>query len=679
MNTFYGFEFWRNFLLFFPVAILVFYLPGLVLLKNFRLSKFETISLGVPLGIALFAWQGFIFGYLGMRWLTYVYVIVPPIYLYFTLRKTLSLIEIKMSLTRFVKEYSLVLFLIVVGVIIQLSAIWFTAVRINGSLVLCCGNIHDNIWFGSIASELVSRFPPQQPGMSDVLLKNYHYWSNLVVAEIARIFYLPLSAIQFQYMPLLLSVLLGLNAISFGRILKLPKQYIFWLVFFLYFGSDAIYWLLFALGKGLDFSMSSLEDGARFLTNLPRSYAVILFMSGLTLYIHWVKSKFTLSIFPLVVLFSSLQGFKIYFAIYSIIGLFSSSIVFMPDKKLRPFILALVTLVLSGVGYVPVNSTAGGLYYTGFWRFEDFIVQPRLGLIRLELARVVFHDHKNYFRVFVYDMLFLLLYTLSIFGTKLLGFIQTIRSLKHFPLFLHVFLISGLAVNFVLGSFYQQTVGTSNTFNFLVVFFIVFSYYTALSCWYFISRQPSRLFVWFLTVVVMIITVPRIIKEFSQNIINIRNGGGYTISDNYGKTVEFLREKVNNTQQILVGPGTPTLDDNSPMVSFLTNKQMYLSGRGQLVVSNVDAFSRERNVDTLFRKQNNLATAKLLQNEPIDFILVSTPNAIRSTPSAQYLDVVYQNKDLVVLRVDPDKITIFLKKFYPSFSFCLPSRCKSNQ
>lgn len=676
MDTFTSFEFWRNFLFFFPVIILAFYLPALVLLKNFRLSKFETISLGVPLGIALFAWQGFIFGYLGMRWLTYIYVLASLFYLLFTQKKAISLGAISASLVMFLKEYSLVLILIIVGVVIQLSAIWFTAVQQDGRIFFCCGNIHDNIWFGSIASELVSRFPPHQPGMTDVILKNYHYWSNLVVAEITRIFHLPPSAVQFQYLPLLLSALLGFNAISFGRILKLPKQYIFWLVFFLYFGSDAIYWLLFTLGKGLDFSMSSLEDGARFLTNLPRSYALILFIAGLTLYIHWVKSKFTLSMVPLVILFSSLQGFKVYFAIFSIIGLFSASIVFIPVMKLRPLLLAIVTLVLSGVGYFPVNSTAGGLYYTGFWRFEDFIVQPRLGLIRLELARVVFYDHNNYLRVFVYDVFFLFLYSISIFGTKLVGFIQTIRSLRNFPLFLHVFLISGLVASFVVGSFYQQTVGTSNTFNFHVVFFIIISYYTALSCWFFISRQQNRLFVWIISGLVVFITMPRIMKEFSQNIINLRNGGGYHISDNYEKTVKYLRERVSNTQQVLVGPGTPTLDDNSPTVSLLTNKQMYLSGKGLLSHFHVDTFSRERNTDILFREQNDLATAKLLQNEPIDFIVVSTPSAILSTPSAQYLDVVYQNQDMTVLKVIPEKITSFLNQYYPSFSRCLPSRCK---
>src|SRR5581483_9104479 len=125
--------------------------------------------------------------------------------------------------------------------------------------------------------------------MSDVLVHNYHYWSNIVVAEMVRIFHLPALFVQFQFSTVLISVLLGCNAVVFGQILGISKKFVRWLVFLFYFGSDLVFYILLILGRNITqiTKISSLEDGSIFLINPPRAFSHVIALAGLALITLW--------------------------------------------------------------------------------------------------------------------------------------------------------------------------------------------------------------------------------------------------------------------------------------------------------------------------------------------------------------------------------------------------------
>ena len=109
------------------------------------------------------------------------------------------------------------------------------------------------------------------------------------------------------------------------------------------------------------------------------------------------------------------------------------------------------------------------MYFTGLSLFENFIVQPWMMLDRLELARRIYLEHRSWLRVIQYEVIFAFIFIATVFGTKLLGLFQTRKSLSRLPIELHIFLISGMAVSVILGLFFQQYTGGSNTFNFWFV------------------------------------------------------------------------------------------------------------------------------------------------------------------------------------------------------------------
>lgn len=63
-------------LVFALAAFLAFYIPGDVFVRRLRLSLLPRIVLALGFGLALWAFQGFVFGFLGWRFLTYVYLVV---------------------------------------------------------------------------------------------------------------------------------------------------------------------------------------------------------------------------------------------------------------------------------------------------------------------------------------------------------------------------------------------------------------------------------------------------------------------------------------------------------------------------------------------------------------------------------------------------------------------------
>src|SRR3989344_3746483 len=68
--------FWTYFLIFFIAVFIAFFVPGDLFLRNNNLSIFQRLILGSSLGMILWCWQGYIFGYMNIRWMSYAYLFV---------------------------------------------------------------------------------------------------------------------------------------------------------------------------------------------------------------------------------------------------------------------------------------------------------------------------------------------------------------------------------------------------------------------------------------------------------------------------------------------------------------------------------------------------------------------------------------------------------------------------
>ncbi len=607
------------FIYFLFAIFLAWYIPGDIVLSKLSLSNFQRSVLALLTGIVLWGWQGYVFGYLHLRWFPYIYLLF---FLLFWLKK-LSQKEIgEIKKVRFFEKRDLILLLLLfTGTLMQLSAAWFNGVIYKNGIYFCCGNPEDNFFHISLTNALINHIPPFEPGAYGVVVQNYHYWGNLILAELIRVFHLPLVATEFQYFTILTSLLLGLSAVVFGQLVNMGKIGSRWLIFFLYFGGDLIYLLLSIRGKGINFQMSSIEDGSKFLSNPPRAISIVLFFAAISIFVIWIRKKDRYSGFITMFLLGSLIGFKVYTGIFVLTGLGVLGIYYLFKKQYTRIAFILFAFFLSIMIYLPVNSGAGGLYFTYFWIFENFASQPLLGFTRLMLAHAIYISHHNIPKIAIDEIFFITLFTFGIFGTKLFGFVQSFKSLRVFPKELHIFFLSGILVSAVTGFFFQQTSGGSNTFNFLVSIFIFSSLYAALACTYLLDKIRNKVILNIAILLIIILTIPRVIYETRNNLANLFSGFGYYITGNEIEAFSYLTSVSSPNAIVLVNSKAFEMDEHSSYINFLIPRRMFLSGIGLLDSHKINVKDQKKDLDIILNSKNASLIGETLNKDNIDYII----------------------------------------------------------
>ena len=181
--------------LYFLIIFLSWFIPGSLLITKNRLSDLSYAVVSTGVGMVLWAYQGWVFGYLSIRWATYVYLLI--FFLWWIRRSSIRRFQTKSLINRIkksIKSIDIILLLIVVaGVSIQIQGAWFNGLVVNGTSIFLGGHPPDNFWHASLMGSLVRSIPPIQPAMYPELVSHYHYWGNMIVAELVRVYHLPLA------------------------------------------------------------------------------------------------------------------------------------------------------------------------------------------------------------------------------------------------------------------------------------------------------------------------------------------------------------------------------------------------------------------------------------------------------------------------------------------------------
>ncbi|MEK7141525.1 MAG: hypothetical protein AAB800_03200 [Patescibacteria group bacterium] len=645
--------FWLQFLYYFFVVCIAYYIPGSLLLRQISIPRIIKISISITLGMVLFAYQGYLFGVLHIRYLTYFYVLACFV-IWLHVRQKSQKTEIGVPFAMNWKIWSVIL----IGSFMQLSTIWFTGVVLKGTAYYCCGNANDNFFYGSLSRKIIDSIPPKHPGMTGALLENYHYWSNIVVGETSRISGLPVFQLQFQYSTVLIALLMGI--LLFGLVWQLggSGNLGLWTLFFFYFGSDAIYWIIIALKSAPPFSMSSLEDGPGFLANYPRAMAVMVGVAAMTMLFYVRKKPTVVTVIVTSLLFASTAGMKIYVAFFMYVGLLSIALFdAIRHRSKIAAVVGLVTVALVLPVYMQTNAGAGGLYYLGFWRAQNFIVQPWLNLLRLEQARIIYEGDHKWMQVLFFNILFTAIYIVAIYGTKVIALFNNKNTLKQLPLGFHVFMFPALCTSFLLGFFYNQDTGESNTFNFLISVFIFSSFYAALVIQY-VTDRHRRLSV-IIAFIVIFLTVPRPLYRTYQNISDVIHKRGFSISKGILDGAKAMRSATHSNDVFLVDPRYFKFDTEGPVFSMLLDRPMFYSGEQFLYWFKAppqEVARRKEAASIITSSLNIIEVAAMVKQYPISYIIDSPVSLIGSTTSASFLDTYYANDDIRVLRVRADAI-----------------------
>ncbi|SRR6266568_92970 len=662
-------------LLFFFAVFIAFYIPGNLSLQKLSLTSFQKIVLSIIVGMAFWGWQGFVFGFLGIRWMTYIYLLLLIIlWLRSDDSKKVQYVTKRFQQNLLLKIDTLLLFIVALGTLLQLVSIFFMGFVGKTGMYFCCA-IPDSLYHIALTNQLVNQVPPTEPGMAGVVVHNYHYLSNLVAADLIRIFHLPLIATQFQYFVVLLSLLLGLAAIVFGQILHMKKSYIRWLVFFLYFSGDLTYLLSFLAGKGINFTTPFLENALWLWISPPRVFAAVIYFAGLSLLALWIKQKRMLVGIPMAFVLASLVSFKIYDGIFMAAGVVALFVYFAFTKQFRMLLPLLLTGILSLIFYLPVNIHSGGLVFTSTWRIENFVVQPGLGIQHFELAREIYASHHNWFGVTRFEILFFILYIVFVFGTIILGIFQTKKSLSLFPRELNIFLLSGIGVNAILGLFFIQQSGGANSSQFLITVDILGSIYAALACYYWVEKFKDAV-KYIAILLIVLLTIPRVINTGYADTVKLLHNSLFTIDNNQLQALRYLNmntppsaiilaDNLDREQPYKSNPksnkiAVPLTDNRSYVgnlsyyISFLANRTLFIDGdsyTNSIVESHGVDITKRVNIErTIFLNKSPFLIEDLLHQNNITYVYLGSNTLLAKNPPS-FMDVVFKNTEISILKV----------------------------
>jgi hypothetical protein len=645
MQTFLNQQFWLHFLYFWIAVFFSIYIPGSLVLKRLRLNGFENHTLSLVIGIVLLSWQGMIFGYLQVRWLTYVYLTLTSIVWFWFFIKEKHIF----NFPKIQRSTVLLIFLLSLGVLAQLTITWFAGIQFKDGVYYCCGDTRDNILHIAYVNQIVHNFPPIEPGLQGVTVKNYHYWGHITVAELVRVFHLPLVNTTMQYIPLLLSILYGCLGITFGRLLKLKQSFTLWLIFFLYFAGDSVYLTIFVLQKTLNFHTSIIAPATNFLVNYPMAFSLIVFLGGLNIFAVWSKERKTYIAILVALILGSVIGFKVNTAIASLCGLLVTAGYLCLKKNFQLVIPSILAVLLSLIIYAPVNLGTGGLFYSGFWRVENWVVQPIFNLSRYELAREVYRGHNNWPVALLYDLLFTLFYFLS-FGTILIGFIQLKKSVRVFPREIHIFLISGIFICSIIGLFFLQNPGGANSIFFLITAYIIASFYAALTCSYWLNIKKSRLYI-ILAISIIMLTIPESMQSVVRNIVSIKNHIGYVINNEELRAFDYIQSETPKNSIVLVEPNTG-LNYEAPYVGVYTDRPMFLSNVGnELITHGIPFAPQALSVNIIFSSTDGAKVRNELIKNRIKYIYMGSNKNLAFDNVSNILDLVFSNNTIKIYEV----------------------------
>lgn len=671
----YPFISWQFLAYFFSFVISIycsFYLPGALLISRQKLGLGLTILLSFCLGLSLWGFQGFVFGYLQVRAATYLYLIIVLI---LSWRKGLICFDFLTRCVAWVKGHVLLSLFVTLGIFVQMSAVIGSGVLYPDGIRFFGVNRADGIMHLAFIQSIMHHFPPIEPGAYGHQITNYHYWSDLIISDLIRIWGLPITHTFFQYFPLLLSILTGLAGYQVVKALGFSNKAGIWALFFLYFGGDATYALTLIFLHKLYFLTPALDNGASQFLNMPNALAKIIFMTSIVSLKFWLGSM-TRAFwgFATILLFSSLVGIKIYYALFVILGfvlmllfILLSRFFDLVGKKgvtssvLKIFLEAkyliaggLAMIIISALIYLPVNSRAGGLIWSPLEWPKVFLGKDVLNWAGWWSRTASYQDSQNFLGTFIFGLLAIMIFLVCVHGTRLLGVLITRKVYRVIGLEMISFLMPGLVIFHILGLFTLQVSGGLNVFNFFVVGTVVLSLLSGMILDRF-SFSLKKPLVSGLLALLVIITLPRVAFEVSNNINALLNPvhNAFLVTKDELAAFNFIRKNTPSSYIIQASPENAQ-DSISPYVAFFSDRFSYLSGI-ELQETHHQALDKRKS------KLKEVFTSKL----PIDFFGQARAAGInlvylRKVKEEQLpfkiddnlITKLYENNSVVVLKVD---------------------------
>ncbi|MDO8573419.1 MAG: hypothetical protein Q7R77_01585 [Candidatus Daviesbacteria bacterium] len=418
--------------------VLACFLPGFIFTNKLYKKDdgiFIKIFIATIIGIVLFTVISYGTSFFNIKLLVYAYIIVP-LFIFFRF-KFFKALNLKLQKPDIFSLLSVLM--IFVGTIFQVIPVFRSGLSFPYGMGFWGPNAHDGIWHVSLINQIAKGLPADNPIFAGVILRNYHFFYDLLVAGTYNLTNIPVLDLVFRFYPLIFSIMLGIGTYYlalnlFGTTIKGKVAAIFSLYFVYFAGSFG--WIADYLkhktlgGESAFWANQSIS----FNLNPPFAISLLIVIAFLLIFLSARRLNRISVISILALLGGSLIGFKVYGAVLLIGSLIPIAIISLFKKEFTIFYITIFTVFLSGLIFLS-NFESGQqlIIFSPFWFIHSMIdSESRIGWVKLSLARVAGLETHNWFKFIIAEIIGVVLFIVGNMGFRVLSF----TALGKFPFLL---------------------------------------------------------------------------------------------------------------------------------------------------------------------------------------------------------------------------------------------------
>lgn len=667
MYSFLDIQFWLYFIYFFLSLFLSVVIPGYIVLRFLPVKSVGLrLLLSFVVGVVMWGIQGYILGYLQIRIVSYLYIAI--FFLLFIKYRKMFLADLFKIPARIRALDKVVFLLITIGMVLQAFPIFASGMVYEDGVRFFHVNGTDGILHLGYIQSMVYSFPPEEPGINAPLV-NYHYWSDLVIAEFARVWHLPVIHLFFQYFVPVISLVTGIAVYLLIQLWGGSKTVARWALFLLYFGGDAAYIFMLLLHQQLSFSTPAIDNGILQFLNMPHAMAKMIFITGLIPLWYWVKNNDNKFGVITILLFAALVGFKVYYGIFVALGLlflFGTKVLQSIYTKSRKYGigqgigltfkeykttigLLLIFGVCAAAIYFPPNKASGGLFFAPLEWPKLLLASGSLDFEEWWLRRQVYESVNNIKALVLYDAVAVGIALVAIYGTRLLGFIPNRALIKNLGAPLTLFFVPTTLIFNFLGFYTLQESGLFNVYNFFVVSIVILSLFAAFT----LARiQKIKIIGPIFAIIFIVATVPRVLHEGQSFIRSYTTdfNSSAVVSNSELEALIYLKENTERDAIIQTHPRNGW-DQITPYSVFFAQRNSYITGAVLLETHNQPTEERTKELVLLFDAPNSGEFAQKMKELNISYVLVKKDDdqKIALPIDKTFLKTPFENSEYMIL------------------------------
>lgn len=661
-------------IVFLILSVILFTTNGFAILRVLKLPHFQFLEryvLSTTIGFSLFTLIAYLFAYLNIRFLMWAFPISGLLIL-LKFRKAIFSFDFDIP-KKFVWIFLTVL---VIGMVGQVAVNAPSGWSHPDGIYFYSSHGHDGVWHLALMEEMHKNvFPFQNPEYAGSNLQNYHFFVDLLMSEITRMFPFSNMDIYFRFIPVLFSLLLGLSSFIFVKLWTGKIAAGLWAMFFTYFTGSFGYLLAIprqhSLGGETTFWVSQTQS---VLGNPPHAAAFIILMVSLFLiykYLQNTEKKY-------FVLITLLGGVAIEFKVYGGLLILGGLLVIglwrlVTKKEIKTLLLFVSTGGLAALIYLPNSvGSQGFLVWQPFWFIRTMVVAPdRLDMLEWELRRQTYLSENNIKRVIQMEAMAFSVFLFGNLGMRFLGFWTIAKKFKE-NIFKHefeIFLFSITFASFIIPVLFVQKGVAWNAIQFSQYFLLLFGLIAAPTAYEIstIFKKPAGKIV--VITVVVLLAVPTQIGLLWQFYSNRPLS---KITNEEITALKFLRS-TGSQNDIVLTPGFDIyarLNFTVPPIPIyswydtgyipaISGKRTLLSDAEQVKIMGypVDDLIEERK--KIFRLSDSLKNPdldpkiinKFLKDKNISYLYLLKDQQITAPIEKLNLDLIYQTDNVRIFKV----------------------------